>query len=45
VPAAADGEREVKASVSGERVRVGKIFYASQDRFETFDCLRTVGMS
>jgi hypothetical protein len=38
-------ERDVKASVGGERVRVGKLFYASQDQFETFDCLRTVGMS
>jgi hypothetical protein len=31
VPAAADGEREVKAGIGGERVRVGELFYASRD--------------
>jgi hypothetical protein len=41
VPAAADGEREVKAGVGGERVRVGELFYASRDQFETFDRLPT----
>jgi hypothetical protein len=43
VPAAVDGEREVKAGVGGERVRVGELFYASRDQFETFDRLPTNG--
>jgi hypothetical protein len=43
VPAAADREREVKAGVGGERVRVGELFYASRDQFETFDRRPTNG--